>query len=99
LIQEHHICITRFQANASTCSFYDEAGEVDPDRLESILPAHHDPVIGWFVSSSSRRLLKFSMRESAVTHSLTQHLNKDMLALFLGQAEFHNGATQVKEHR
>lgn len=100
---ETHIHITGFQSHASSCSFYDEVGAVDAQKLQSILPAQHDPVIGW-LSSRRAHPLRPSMREAAVTFNLAQHLapqqqQQHTLFLALGETQSHAGATQTKEFR
>lgn len=100
MVRESHMHITGFQPHASQCSFYDEAGIVDAQQLQSLLPAQHDPVVGWF-SSRHAHPLRPSMRESAVTFNLAHHLGPQQPVLFLAlsHSQTHAGATQSTDYR
>ncbi|XWS43895.1 hypothetical protein CRYUN_Cryun16bG0144000 [Craigia yunnanensis] len=77
--------ISSFLSFPSLLSFYDSLGRVNSSRLT---PTHlnHKPLIGWF-SSRRRTPLRPSMRESAVTRSLSSIPN---LSLPIQNANFNS---------
>ncbi|GAX73868.1 hypothetical protein CEUSTIGMA_g1318.t1 [Chlamydomonas eustigma] len=71
-VEEHEAHLTASLCSATCCSFYNSSGELDVDRLKSLLAFREpglDSMIGWF-SYRVEAPLSPSLREGAVSRSL-----------------------------
>mmetsp|Transcript_28693 Transcript_28693/g.63184 ORF Transcript_28693/g.63184 Transcript_28693/m.63184 type:complete len:248 (+) Transcript_28693:38-781(+) len=112
--EEHQAYITSYVCFASTCSFYDGIGQVQEQKLLSLMPqsCSRDPLLGWFSFRSSSPCHP-SMREAAVSQSLQacpifldhQRQNNSsgrpapLLFMVVSSSHDHAGATTSMQYR
>ncbi|XP_071722455.1 uncharacterized protein [Rutidosis leptorrhynchoides] len=88
--------VTSFFSSSSAATFYSPSGEIDTLTLNNLISTS-DHLIGWF-SGRRKTHLRPSMRETSVTASLSQTLNKSCIFMLL-TTPFHDQLIHTHEYK